>query len=97
MKQPQIWNVDTAIEDFTEDPNDLTSSEVLGIKASWEKQLHQFKENQESIDEFTERLGREWAIENLYTIDRGVTTTLIEYGFKADISIMGRINLGSTF
>lgn len=87
---------------FTEDPNDLTSSEVLGIKASWEKQLHQFKENQGSIDEFTERLGREWAIEtgvieNLYTIDRGVTTTLIEYGFKADISIMGRINLGSTF
>lgn len=33
----KIWNVDTAIEDFTEDPNDLTSSEVLGIKASWEK------------------------------------------------------------
>jgi len=93
----EIWNLNTGIEDISEDPYDLFSSEILGITASWNDQLLHLRENQHLVDEFIEQLGREWAIEtgmieNLYVIDRGVTLTLIEYGFKAEYMYHGSVN-----
>ena len=93
----KIWKVDTGIEDFLEDPTGLASSEILGIKASWQDQQNQLRGNPHIIDEFIERLGRQWAIEtgvieNLYDIERGVTTTLIEHGFKAEYLFHGSVN-----
>ncbi len=79
------------------DPTDLASSEIIGIQASWKDQQNQLRGNHEAIDEFIERLGREWAIEtgvieDLYDIERGVTTTLIEHGFKAEYIFHGSVN-----
>ena len=49
------------------------------------------------LSEFTEKLSREWAIEtgiieNLYEIERGVTQTLIEHGFQAELLSHGSTN-----
>jgi len=51
----------------------------------------------EQLSDFTERLSREWAIEtgvieNLYDIERGVTQTLIERGFQAELLSHGSTN-----
>ena len=75
-----IWNPDTGIEDFEIEPNDLSSSEIPGIKTIWTEQQERLKDTAQ-LSDFTEKLSREWAIEtgiieNLYEIDRGVTQTL---------------------
>jgi Fic family protein len=91
-----IWNPDTGIKDFEVDPNTLGASEISGIRESWKEQKSQL-EGTPQLLEFTERLGREWAIEtgvieNLYNIDRGVTQTLIEHGFQAELLEHGSTN-----
>jgi len=97
IRENKIWDVDTGIEDFLEDPMDLTSSEILGIQACWEDQQDQLRDNPHIIDEFIERLGTEWAIEtgvieNLYDIERGVTAKLIRHGLKAEYLFSGSVN-----
>ncbi len=91
-----IWNPETGITDFEVDPNTLNASEISGIRESWKEQQNQLKGNP-ILAEFTERLGREWAIEtgiieNLYDIDRGVTQTLIEHGFQEELLAHGSTN-----
>ena len=49
--------------------------------------------NPNAYKAFLERVERRWAIETgiiegLYSIDRGVTQTLIEHGLSADLSCM---------
>ena len=51
----------------------------------------------DAIGEFSQQLEREWAIEtgqieNLYDIERGVTQTLIEEGFRASVLERGSTN-----
>lgn len=92
----QIWNRNTGITDFEVDPKTLVASEILGIGKSWEEQRSQL-EGTRQLSDFTERLGREWAIEtgiieNLYDIERGVTQTLIEHGFQAELLEHGSTN-----
>jgi Fic family protein len=53
----------------------------------WREQAERLKES-ESVRQFQEKLNREWAvetgiIENLYSLDRGTTRTLIEHGIQA--------------
>ena len=91
-----IWNPDTGIEDLEIDPNELSSSEIPGIKAIWTRQQERLKDTAQ-LSEFTEKLSREWAIEtgiieNLYEIDRGVTQTLIEHGFQSELLSHGSTN-----
>lgn len=91
-----IWNPETGIKDFDVDPNILGASEISGIRENWKEQRSQL-EGTPQLLEFTERLGREWAIEtgiieNLYDIDRGVTQTLIEHGFQAELLEHGSTN-----
>ncbi|MXY97824.1 MAG: Fic family protein [Gemmatimonadetes bacterium] len=91
-----IWNPDTGIEDFEIEPNDLSSSEIPGIKTIWTEQQERLKDTAQ-LSDFTEKLSREWAIEtgiieNLYEIDRGVTQTLIEHGFQSELLSHGSTN-----
>lgn len=90
-----IWDPETGIKEIEGDPATLSASEIPGIKAVWTDQRTRLKGTRQ-LSEFTERLSREWAIEtgvieNLYEIERGVTLTLIERGFQAEL-----LNHGST-
>jgi Fic family protein len=91
-----IWNPHTGITDLESDPRELSASEIPGIKAVWTDQRQRLKGTAQ-LSDFTEKLSREWAIEtgvieNLYEIERGVTQTLIERGFQAELLSHGSTN-----
>lgn len=91
-----IWNPDTGITDLEKPWQELASSDIPGIRAIWQAQRERLAESP-TLTTFTERLAREWAIEtgiieNLYDIDRGVTQTLIEHGFQANLLTHGSTN-----
>ena len=91
-----IWDSSTGIMDLEAGWEELTASEILGIKTVWRNQQERL-EGTNLISNFTERLSREWAIEtgileNLYDIERGVTQTLIEQGFREEILTHGSTN-----
>ncbi len=96
MPEILIWNPSTGITDLDADAKELSATEIAGIKATWRDQQERLK-GTDLVSDFTERLGREWAIEtgiieNLYDIDRGVTQTLIDQGFRAELLTHGSIN-----
>lgn len=85
------WN---PIVDYESDPGELADAELAALSAVWKEQ----KSGLEGLDQFTERLKREWAvetglIERLYDLDRGVTELLIERGIDAAL-IPHRSGLG---
>ena len=91
-----IWNPATGIVDLEADPQSLSASEIPGIKAVWADQQTRLKGTRQ-LSDFTEKLSREWAIEtgvieNLNEIERGVTQTLIERGFQAELLSHGSTN-----
>lgn len=91
-----IWKPETGITDLEGDPNELSAPEIPGIKAVWTDQRQRLRGTTQ-LSAFTEKLSREWAIEtgiveNLYDIERGVTQTLIERGFQAEILSHGSTN-----
>lgn len=72
------------IKDYEIHPKSLAHKEIAALSAVWTEQ----REKLTGLDEFSERLVREWAvetglIERLYTLDRGVTELLIERGLNA--------------
>ncbi len=84
-----IWDPATGITDIDAEVQTLSASEIPGIKAIWTDQRARLKGTRQ-LSDFTEKLSREWAIEtgaieNLYEIERGVTQTLIEHGFQAEL------------
>lgn len=96
MAEHLIWTPCTGITDLDADPADLGIPQMEGIKAVWTDQRTRLKGSTQ-LSDFTERLSREWAIEtgaieNLYEIERGVTQTLIEHGFQADLISHGSTN-----
>jgi fido (protein-threonine AMPylation protein) len=75
------------ITDFEADPKTLTDGEMISLRKVWEDQRQDMRE-QGTLDEFNKRLWREWSIETgiierVYTLDRGVTQTLIAKGIDA--------------
>jgi Fic family protein len=75
------------ITDLPDDPRALTDGELDSLLRVWQHQKKDLAERQ-VLDEFDRRLRREWAIEtgiieDVYTLDRGVTRTLIERGIDA--------------
>ena len=91
-----IWDALTGITDLGADAQNLNASEIPGIKAIWTDQRNRLKGTSQ-LSDFTDRLSREWAIEtgiieNLYDIERGVTQTLIERGFQAELLSHGSTN-----
>ena len=92
----EIWRADTGITDYEGDLQALAASEAPGIRAVWSDQRNRLQGSSQ-LAEFTERLSREWAIEtgiieDLYDIERGVTQTLIERGFQAELLSHGSTN-----
>ncbi len=91
-----IWDPISGIKDFEQPPAELSSSSIPGIKAIWTEQRRRLQGSHQ-LSTFTEKLSREWAIEtglieNLYDIERGVTQTLIEHGFQAQLLTHGSTN-----
>src|SRR5262245_2311229 len=77
------------IEDLPENWPELAAPELPALSAAWQKYSEKLRDSN-SLKHFNERLIREWAIEtgiieNLYSIDRGVTQTLIEKGIEASL------------
>jgi fido (protein-threonine AMPylation protein) len=75
------------IKDLGDDPKSLTDGELDSLKRVWANQKAEMVELG-TLDEFEKRLRREWSIETgiiegVYTLDRGVTQTLIEKGIEA--------------
>ncbi len=96
MGEQHIWDPTKRITPLENNPEDISASQIPGIKAVWTDQRNRLKGSAQLLD-FTERLSREWAIEtgvieNLYEIDRGVTQTLIERGFQAELLSHGATN-----
>ncbi|MBI4673987.1 MAG: Fic family protein [Chloroflexi bacterium] len=77
------------IQDLPANWQQLASSELESLASIWKDQAGRLYQTQ-ALVEFNERLRREWAIEtgiieNLYSIDRGVTQMLIERGIEASL------------
>lgn len=94
--QHPIWPSATGITDLEADMEASSASEITGIQAIWAEQRERLK-GTAALSDFTEKLSREWAIEtgvieNLYEIERGVTQTLIEQGFEAELLFHGSTN-----
>lgn len=77
------------IEDLPSDWQNYCSSELASLTSIWKEQSEKLKTSN-ALRTFNEELKREWAIEtgiieNLYTIDRGVTRILIERGLEESL------------
>jgi len=84
------------ITDLGDDPRSLTDGELESLWRVWQSQKKDLAER-EVLHEFEQRLRREWAIEtgiieDVYTLDRGVTRTLIEKGIDAALIPHGTTN-----
>jgi len=95
-KQQDVWDPQTGIMNFDVSPQELAVAESARIRTEWAER-HAELGDSDRLRSFTERLGREWAIEtgiieNLYDIDRGVTQTLIERGFQESFLQHGSVN-----
>ncbi|MBL8233010.1 MAG: Fic family protein [Bryobacterales bacterium] len=75
------------IDDLPDKAANLSDGELIALKRVWERQRDELRDGG-NLDEFTQRLHREWAIEtgiieDVYTLDRRVTRALIERGIEA--------------
>ncbi len=82
--------------DLAGDPRSLTDGELESLWRVWQSQKKDLAER-EVLSEFEQRRRREWAIEtgiieDVYTLDRGVTRTLIEKGIDAAFIPHGTAN-----
>jgi Fic family protein len=88
------------ITDLGQDPRSLTDGELDSLQRVWVSQKKELIENG-ALEEFDKRLWREWSIEtgiieNVYTLDRGITRTLIQRGIDAALIPHGASNRDST-
>ncbi len=86
----------TPITDLPEEWQSLCNTELSSLALVWAEQQVQLKQSK-SVQEFNERLLREWSIETgilerLYTIDRGITQLLVEQGIDAALIPHGATN-----
>ncbi len=88
------------IEDLT-DAGSLTDGELVSLLRVWRTRRKELEASGE-YEEFDKRLRREWAIEtgvieDVFTLDRGVTRTLIQRGIEADYISRGATNKDPVF
>lgn len=86
---PSIGHLWEPIADLPPDWQGIASRELRALSAVWEEQWGSLR-GDEALHRFNERLQRQWAIETgiierIYTLDRGVTTLLIERGIDASL------------
>ena len=87
------------ITDLESDPEALTEGELEPLGRVWASQKAELAGP--GLDDFDKRLRREWAIETgvierVYTLDRGVTRTLIARGIDAALIPHGASNRDSS-
>lgn len=76
------------IKDLPDNWNELASPDLKRMHKFWLRAKKQFEENNsEELRTFNSQLAREWSIEtgiieNIYSINRGITQTLIEKGIQ---------------
>jgi Fic family protein len=83
-----IWHKWESITDISDDDISSASDELPALVSTWDDVKSDLDPAQ--IHDFQERLSREWAIEtgiieHIYTLDVGVTQTLIEHGIDASL------------
>ena len=88
------------IVDLPDEVSKLTTRELESLRRIWTEQKRELSELG-MLEEFDKRLRREWSIEtgiieNVYTLDRGVTNTLIEKGIDAALIPHGASDRDST-
>ncbi|WP_419946734.1 Fic family protein [Candidatus Poriferisodalis sp.] len=76
------------ITDLKQRDHDLDRAELLSLSGVWDDVKSELPTDQ--VDDFNERLKREWAIETglierVYTFDAGITQLLIEQGIDASL------------
>lgn len=84
------------ITDLPADWGRLANTELEALAGVWQEQRARLVTD-ESLKDFNERLQREWAIEtgvieNVFTLDRGVTQLLIEQGIDENLIPNGATN-----
>lgn len=77
------------IKDLPDDWQDMALDDLEALADIWQEQRANLR-NSDALRQFNTRLQRQWAIEtgiieNLYTLDRGVTQLLIERGIDASL------------
>ncbi len=77
------------VEDLPINWHEIASNDLQSLATIWIEQAEKLKES-ESLKRFNDNLRRQWAIEtgiieNLYSIDRGITLLLIEKGIEASL------------
>jgi Fic family protein len=88
----------TPIQDLPENWQSLGAPELNSLAALWQEQSEKFKKGSNSaLENLNAQLCREWAIEtgiieSLYSLDRGVTATLITQGLEANLIPHGSTN-----
>ena len=85
------------IQELPENWRSFASPQLLTLTDIWRKRRKSLKSEGGELAKFNERLQREWAIEtgiieNLYTLDRGTTQTLIEHGIEVSLFEHGSTN-----
>lgn len=80
------WSPITGLDDSWEN---LADKELPPLSSVWSEQRESLLDT-EGLAQFNERLAREWAIETgiiegLYTLDRGITTLLIQRGLDESL------------
>jgi Fic family protein len=88
-----LWRT---IADLPIDYEGLASKELQSLAEIWKEQSSKLS-NSDALRKFSEELSRRWAIEtgiieNLYTMDRGVTEILITQGIQASLIPHGSTN-----
>ncbi len=88
-----VWH---PITDLDCDPKSLTDGELEPLGRIWERAKKELAARG-ALDEFQKRLWREWSIETgvveqVFTLDRGVTRTLIAKGIDAALIPHGASN-----
>jgi len=83
------------IEDLPKSWPSFVSPRLHNVAEIWKEQRQ--KLDQSAISQFNEQLKRQWAIEtgiieNLYTLDRGITRLLVERGIEASLIPHGTAN-----
>ena len=86
MDEVEVGHRWEPLTDLTDDDRAAASEELPALARTWDQVRGTLDPRQ--VDDFNERLKREWAIETgiierLYTLDRGTTRLLIEHGIDA--------------
>lgn len=89
MAELWIWPNPDGITDLLERDIKSANSQLAGARTLWQDRKKRIADSR-TLQEFTERLNRRFAIESnvierVFTLDRGITEVLVEEGIKSSL------------